>query len=63
MTSPQEPRSKATAMMPKLLADLEHLVSIPSVAFPGHPPEPVGQMADEALRLFQEAGFANAELH
>jgi acetylornithine deacetylase/succinyl-diaminopimelate desuccinylase-like protein len=37
-------------------------VGIPSVAFPGYPPEPVHQMADEALRLFQQAGFANAEL-
>ena len=37
-------------------------MAIPSVAFPGYPPEPVGQMADEALRLFRAAGFANAEL-
>jgi acetylornithine deacetylase/succinyl-diaminopimelate desuccinylase-like protein len=49
-------------MMPELLTDLERLVAIPSVAFPGYPPEPVGQMANEALRLFREAGFANAEL-
>jgi acetylornithine deacetylase/succinyl-diaminopimelate desuccinylase-like protein len=44
-------------MMPELLADLERLVAIPSVAFPGYPPEPVAQMADETLRLFREAGF------
>jgi acetylornithine deacetylase/succinyl-diaminopimelate desuccinylase-like protein len=62
MTSPQELRSRAAGLMPELLADLEHLVAIPSVAFPGYPPEPVAQMADEALRLFQEAGFANAQL-
>ena len=62
MTAPQELRSKAAAMMPELLADLERLVAIPSVAFPGYPPEPVTQMADETLRLFREAGFANAEL-
>jgi acetylornithine deacetylase/succinyl-diaminopimelate desuccinylase-like protein len=37
-------------------------VAIPSVAFPGYPPEPVHQMAGEALRLFREAGFATAEL-
>jgi acetylornithine deacetylase/succinyl-diaminopimelate desuccinylase-like protein len=48
--------------MPELLADLRHLVGIPSVAFPGYPPEPVHQMANEALRLFREAGFANAAL-
>jgi acetylornithine deacetylase/succinyl-diaminopimelate desuccinylase-like protein len=62
MTSPPALRSKAAGMMPELLADLERLVRIPSVAFPGYPPEPVAQMADETLRLFQEAGFANAAL-
>jgi hypothetical protein len=30
-------------MMPELLTDLERLVAIPSVAFPGYPPEPVNQ--------------------
>jgi acetylornithine deacetylase/succinyl-diaminopimelate desuccinylase-like protein len=58
-----EIRSRAAAMMPELLADLERLVGIPSVAFPGYPPEPVNQMANQTLRLFQEAGFAHAELH
>jgi acetylornithine deacetylase/succinyl-diaminopimelate desuccinylase-like protein len=62
MTSPQALRSKAAGMMPELLADLERLVRSPSVAFPGYPPEPVARMADETLRLFQEAGFANAAL-
>jgi acetylornithine deacetylase/succinyl-diaminopimelate desuccinylase-like protein len=57
-----EIRTKTAGMMPGLLADLERLVGIPSVAFPGYPPEPVGQMANEALRLFREAGFSNAEL-
>jgi len=62
MTSPDEIRRKAAGLVPELLTDLERLVAIPSVAFPGYPPEPVNQMADEALRLFQQAGFANAEL-
>jgi hypothetical protein len=62
MTAPEGLRHKAAAMMPELLADLERLVAIPSVAFPGYPPEPVAQMADESLRLFREAGLANAEL-
>jgi acetylornithine deacetylase/succinyl-diaminopimelate desuccinylase-like protein len=62
MTSPSEIRRRAAGLMPELLADLEHLVGIPSVAFPGYPPEPVNRMAKEALRLFREAGFANAEL-
>jgi acetylornithine deacetylase/succinyl-diaminopimelate desuccinylase-like protein len=60
--TPDEIRSRAADLMPQLLTDLERLVAIPSVAFPGYPPEPVAQMADEALRLFREAGFANAEL-
>jgi acetylornithine deacetylase/succinyl-diaminopimelate desuccinylase-like protein len=62
MTAPDEIRSRAAGMMSGLLADLDRLVAIPSVAFPGYPPEPVGHMATEALRLFREAGFANAEL-
>jgi acetylornithine deacetylase/succinyl-diaminopimelate desuccinylase-like protein len=62
VTAPHEIRSTAAGLMPELLADLRHLVGIPSVAFPGYPPEPVHQMANEALRLFREAGFANAAL-
>jgi acetylornithine deacetylase/succinyl-diaminopimelate desuccinylase-like protein len=60
--TPDEVRSRSAGLMPGLLADLERLVAIPSVAFPGYPPEPVQQMAGEALRLFREAGFASAEL-
>ena len=62
MTAPDQLRSRAADLMPELLTDLERLVGIPSVAFPGYPPEPVQQMADEALRLFREAGLASAEL-
>ena len=62
MSSPRGLGAERRGMMPELLADLERLVGIPSVAFPGSPPEPVNQMADEALRLFREAGMANAEL-
>jgi acetylornithine deacetylase/succinyl-diaminopimelate desuccinylase-like protein len=62
MIAPDEIRSRAAGMLPELLADLERLVGIPSVAFPGYPPEPVRRMADETLRLFRDAGFANAKL-
>jgi acetylornithine deacetylase/succinyl-diaminopimelate desuccinylase-like protein len=55
-------RGRASAMMPEILADLERLVAIPSCAFPGYPPEPVHEMANETLRLFREAGVENAEL-
>jgi acetylornithine deacetylase/succinyl-diaminopimelate desuccinylase-like protein len=62
MTARDQIRSNVAGRMPELLTDLERLVAIPSVAFPGYPPEPVHQMANEALGLFREAGFANAEL-
>ena len=54
--------AKAAELMPGLLADLETLVAIPSVAFPGYPEEPVRRMADVTLQLFQEAGFTDARL-
>ena len=53
-------RVKAAALMPDLLAQLEQLVAIPSVAFPGYPGEPVQQMAAETLQLFRDAGFTDA---
>jgi hypothetical protein len=51
-----ELRNRVAGMMTRLLADVERLVGIPSVA--GYPPEPVEQMAGETPRLFEEAGFA-----
>ena len=53
---------KASALMPGILSDLEELVAIPSIAFPGYPEEPVHQMAERTLALFQGAGFTNARL-
>jgi acetylornithine deacetylase/succinyl-diaminopimelate desuccinylase-like protein len=57
-----EIRTRAAAMMPEIIDDLERLVAIPSCAFPGYPPEPVHEMANETLRLFREAGVGTAEL-
>lgn len=62
MMDDNEVRGRVAGMMPGLLADLERLVGIRSVAFPGYPPEPVGEMADQTLRLFRDAGMANAAL-
>jgi acetylornithine deacetylase/succinyl-diaminopimelate desuccinylase-like protein len=62
MAATSEIRRKAASLMPSLIADLEKLVTIPSVAFPGYPSEPVDRMADETLRMFRNAGFANARL-
>ena len=53
---------KAADAMPQLIADLERLVAIPSIAFPGYPAEPVAQMGQVSLDLFQQAGFRNARL-
>jgi acetylornithine deacetylase/succinyl-diaminopimelate desuccinylase-like protein len=54
--------ARVSALMPGLVADLETLVAIPSIAFPGYPAEPVERMGEQTLRLFQEAGFTNARL-
>src|SRR5688572_27761454 len=58
----QQVAAQASALMPQLIADLEKLVAIPGVAFPGYPPEPVMEMAEQTLALFKEAGFTNARL-
>ncbi|SEJ24872.1 M20/M25/M40 family metallo-hydrolase [Demequina mangrovi] len=54
--------AKVRDLMPGVIADLEELISIPSVAFPGYPEEPVNAMASRTLELVREAGFADARL-
>ena len=54
--------ARASALMPGLLADLEKLVAIPSVAFPGYPAEPVEEMGRVTLEMFREVGFTDARL-
>jgi acetylornithine deacetylase/succinyl-diaminopimelate desuccinylase-like protein len=49
-------------MMPTIKEALDQMVAVPSVAFPGYPPEPVHQMADTVLGLFQGVGITNAAL-
>jgi len=58
----QEVRSRVSALMPGILDQLNELVEIPSVAFPGYPPAPVEAMADRTLALFRAAGVTNARL-
>ena len=53
---------KAAAMMPDLVKQLEDLVAIPSIAFPGYPAESVHEMARVTLQKFRDVGFSNAEL-
>jgi acetylornithine deacetylase/succinyl-diaminopimelate desuccinylase-like protein len=54
--------AKVAAILPGVIGDLEHLVAIPSVAFPGYPAEPVHRMLDETVELFRHVGFENARL-
>lgn len=49
-------------LMPGLRADLERLVAIPSVAFPGFPEEPVRAAADATLTILRDAGLPSAAL-
>ncbi|MGY4644838.1 M20/M25/M40 family metallo-hydrolase [Cellulomonas sp. URHB0016] len=57
-----EARTRVAAVMPGVLTDLEGLVSLPSVAFPGYPPEPVHAMAARTVELFRGAGMTDAYL-
>jgi acetylornithine deacetylase/succinyl-diaminopimelate desuccinylase-like protein len=54
-------RERVADMMPELLADLEALTRLASIAFPGYPPEPVRQMAERTVEVMRDAGFHNAE--
>jgi acetylornithine deacetylase/succinyl-diaminopimelate desuccinylase-like protein len=53
---------RVAAQMPQIRADLERLVRIPSIAFPGYPEEPVRQAAEATRDILRDAGVANAEL-
>ncbi|MFE6837291.1 M20/M25/M40 family metallo-hydrolase [Streptomyces sp. NPDC057705] len=59
--SPSSLESRADALMEGLQADLERLASIPSVAFPGYPPEPVQEAYDLIVSLLREAGVPTVE--
>ncbi|MCX4528950.1 M20/M25/M40 family metallo-hydrolase [Streptomyces sp. NBC_01551] len=47
--------------MEGLRADLERLAAIPSIAFPGHPAEPVQEAHDLVVSLLREAGVPTVE--
>jgi acetylornithine deacetylase/succinyl-diaminopimelate desuccinylase-like protein len=53
---------RVAALMPQIRADLERLVRIPSIAFPGYPDEPVRAAAEATREILRDAGLANAEL-
>ncbi len=55
-------RSDVAALMPALIDELAVLVGHASVAFPGHPAEPVDAMAAATVDLLRRYGFDNARL-
>ena len=48
---------RVAADMPRVRADLEALVRIPSCAFPGFPDEPVRRAHDAVALMYREAGY------
>jgi len=58
----EQVQSVAAAMMPTIKEELDQMVGVASVAFPGYPPEPVHQMAETVLGLFKAVGIENAAL-
>ncbi|WP_235834833.1 M20/M25/M40 family metallo-hydrolase [Actinomadura logoneensis] len=48
--------ARARALTPDLVAELERLAGIPSIAFPGHPPDEVLRAHDHVVRMLAEAG-------
>lgn len=59
MTSP-DVKATVHALMPSVVADLEELIAIPSISFPGYDAEPVHRMAERTLEKFRMAGFTDA---
>jgi len=55
-------RAKTESLMPRLRADLERLVRLPGIAFPGFPEEPVGQTAAAVAQLLRDAGLPEVRL-
>ncbi|MFZ1897236.1 M20/M25/M40 family metallo-hydrolase [Methanoregula sp.] len=54
--------SKTRALMPGVVEQLKRLIRLPSVAFPGYPPEPVNAMADATAALLREYGLQSVRL-
>ncbi len=55
-------RARVAAGMPDLIRELRTLVAIPSVAFPGFPPEPVHRMAAAVVDLLRRSGAPDVGL-
>lgn len=55
-------RKRVRRLMPGVIEDLKNLISMPSVAFPGYPPEPVLRMAAATVDLLRRNGLPDARL-
>jgi acetylornithine deacetylase/succinyl-diaminopimelate desuccinylase-like protein len=55
-------RGTVAGLMPAVLADLERLVRIPSIAFPGYDPKPVRDSAKATAEILGAAGFSGVRL-
>ncbi|RFC76432.1 M20/M25/M40 family metallo-hydrolase [Streptomyces sp. AcE210] len=54
-------QAEVDGLMDGLRADLERLAAIPSIAFPGFPPEPVREAHDLLVGLLKDAGVERVE--
>ena len=57
-----EVKHRTSELMPRLRAELEALVRLPSIAFPGFPDEPVRQAAAAVARLLGDAGLPDVRM-
>lgn len=61
VVTPDEIENAVTAGLPQAIADLKRLVAIPSVAFPGHPEEPVHAAAAVTEELLRSTGLPRVQ--
>jgi cysteinylglycine-S-conjugate dipeptidase len=61
--TPADIEKAVEAGMPQTIEDLSALVAIPSVAFPGHPEEPMHEAAAKVAELLRSVGLPHVELH
>ncbi|MFI6320274.1 M20/M25/M40 family metallo-hydrolase [Nonomuraea sp. NPDC050556] len=59
--TPDQIESAVAAAMPQAIEELKRLASIPSVAFPGHPEEPVLAAAAVTEELLRSAGLPHVQ--
>lgn len=57
-----ELRARVARLMPRLERELERLVRIPSVAFPGFPTAPLREAAEATAALLRDAGLPRVDL-